>query len=445
MKHDDDFYENAASLLVAGSQWKSRHGKVFTVVAISNATLPKRYAKLCPISVVYMDQEGQVFSIRADVFMQNYDYVRVDEVFGSFVDQVFAYNAGDLSADDLAANRYSEDFLSDEDEVDVSEEPVAEEVQAEVEKPVEEPKAVEEPKIEKPRLTLAEQLVKPSAQLFKEDGTLIPCDQYLFGYEYNASDFNARSVKLIFAPWAPINCSDFEHGKLKVNDDLNSISCEVRLGNVYYTGYDYVNGEVRYVVIVQVPVLVTAGIPIEQPELLEATESNTDNDELLNLPTGETGDANAVDSVEETVEEATPEVVVDPVAETVTLEPAGQSDFVINPDATEVSDKSETPSESTDEDDAKLQEILNDTTEVQVTDYNQHQPQGFINGEPVADVEVASDTEVSDEAEVNIEDVEVKQFNDTHVDMPTNPQQNTMLADALSQAQQMTIAHRVVK
>ena len=111
MKHDDDFYENAASLLVAGSQWKSRHGKVFTVVAISNATLPKRYAKLCPISVVYMDQEGQVFSIRADVFMQNYDYVQVDEVFGSFVDQVFAYNAGDLSADDLASNRYAEDFL----------------------------------------------------------------------------------------------------------------------------------------------------------------------------------------------------------------------------------------------------------------------------------------------------------------------------------------------
>ena len=144
MKHDDDFYENAASLLVAGSQWKSRHGKVFTVIAISNATLPKRYAKLCPISVVYMDQEGQIFSIRADVFMQNYDYVQVDEVFGSFVDQVFAYNAGDLSADDLAANRYAEDFLSDDDEVDVSEEPVAEEVQAEVEKPV------EEPKIEKP-------------------------------------------------------------------------------------------------------------------------------------------------------------------------------------------------------------------------------------------------------------------------------------------------------
>lgn len=441
MKHDDDFYENAASLLVAGSQWKSRHGKVFTVVAISNATLPKRYAKLCPISVVYMDQEGQIFSIRADVFMQNYDYVQVDEVFGSFVDQVFAYNAGDLSADDLASNRYAEDFLSDEDEVDVSEEPVAEEVQAEE---VEEKSAVEEPKVEKPRLTLAEQLVKPSAQLFKEDGTTIPCDSYLFGYEYSASDLNARSVKLIFAPWAPINCSDFEHGKLKVNDDLNSISCEVQLGNVYYTGYDYVNGEVRYVVIVQVPALVTAGIPIEQPELPEATESNTDNDELLNLPTGETGDANVGDSLEGPVEEATPEVVVDPVAETVTLEPAGQSEFVINPDANEVA-PTEATSESTDEDDAKLQEILNDTTEVQVTDYNQHQPQGFINGEPVADVEVASDTEVSDEAEVNIEDVEVKQFNDTHVDMPTNPQQNTMLADALSQAQQMTIAHRVVK
>lgn len=441
MKHDDDFYENAASLLVAGSQWKSRHGKVFTVVAISNATLPKRYAKLCPISVVYMDQEGQVFSIRADVFMQNYDYVRVDEVFGSFVDQVFAYNAGDLSADDLAANRYAEDFLSDEDEVDVSEEPVAEEVQDEVEKPVEEPKAVEEPKVEKPRLTLAEQLVKPSAQLFKEDGTLIPCDQYLFGYEYNASDFNARSVKLIFAPWAPINCSDFEHGKLKVCDELNSISCEVQFGNVYYTGYDYVNGEVRYVVIVQVPVLVTAGVLIEQPELPEANESNTDNDELLNLPTGETGEVTDGDSVEETVEEATEPTES---AETVTLEPAGQPELVINPDANKVASTEATP-ESTDEDDAKLQEILNDTTEVQVTDYNQHQPQGFINGEPVADVEVASDTEVSDEAEVNIEDVEVKQFNDTHVDMPTNPQQNTVLADALSQAQQMTIAHRVVK
>lgn len=441
MKHDDDFYENAASLLVAGSQWKSRHGKVFTVIAISNATLPKRYAKLCPISVVYMDQEGQIFSIRADVFMQNYDYVQVDEVFGSFVDQVFAYNAGDLSADDLASNRYAEDFLSDEDEVDVSEEPVAEEVQDE-EPEVE--KTVEEPKVEKPRLTLAEQLVKPSAQLFKEDGTPIPCDQYLFGYEYSASDLNAHSVKLIFAPWAPINCSDFEHGKLKVNDDLNSISCEVRLGNVYYTGYDYVNGEVRYVVIVQVPVLITAGIPIEPPELPEATESNTDNDELLNLPTGETGDATVGDSIEGPVEEATPEVVVDPVAETVTLEPAGQSEFVINPDANKVA-PTEATSESTDEDDAKLQEILNDTTEVQVTDYNQHQPQGFINGEPVADVDVASDTEVSDEAEVNIEDVEVKQFNDTHVDMPTNPQQNTMLADALSQAQQMTIAHRVVK
>lgn len=441
MKHDDDFYENAASLLVAGSQWKSRHGKVFTVIAISNATLPKRYAKLCPISVVYMDQEGQIFSIRADVFMQNYDYVQVDEVFGSFVDQVFAYNAGDLSADDLASNRYAEDFLSDEDEVDVSEEPVAEEVQ---DKEPEVEKTVEEPKVEKPRLTLAEQLVKPSAQLFKEDGTPIPCDQYLFGYEYSASDLNARSVKLIFAPWAPINCSDFEHGKLKVNDDLNSISCEVRLGNVYYTGYDYVNGEVRYVVIVQVPVLITAGISIEPPELPEATESNTDNDELLNLPTGETGDANVGDSLEGPVEEVTPEVVVDPVAETVTLEPAGQSEFVINPDANKVA-PTEATSESTDEDDAKLQEILNDTTEVQVTDYNQHQPQGFINGEPVADVDVASDTEVSDEAEVNIEDVEVKQFNDTHVDMPTNPQQNTMLADALSQAQQMTIAHRVVK
>ena len=441
MKHDDDFYENAASLLVAGSQWKSRHGKVFTVVAISNATLPKRYAKLCPISVVCMDQEGQVFSIRADVFMQNYDYVRVDEVFGSFVDQVFAYNAGDLSADDLAANRYAEDFLSDDDEVDVSEEPVAEEVQAEVEKPVEEPKAVEEPKIEKPRLTLAEQLVKPSAQLFKEDGTLIPCDQYLFGYEYNASDFNARSIKLIFAPWAPINCSDFEYGKLKVCDELNSISCEVQFGNVYYTGYDYVNGEVRYVVIVQVPVLVPMDAPIEQPELPEATESNTDNDELLNLPTSETGEVTAGDSVEETGEEATePTESVE-----TTPEPAGQSEPVINPDANKVAPSTEATSESTDEDDAKLQEILNDTTEVQVTDYNQHQPQGFINGEPVADVEVAPDTEVSDEAEVNIEDVEVKQFNDTHVDMPTNPQRNTVLSDALSQAQQMTIAHRVVK
>lgn len=441
MKHDDDFYENAASLLVAGSQWKSRHGKVFTVIAISNATLPKRYAKLCPISVVCMDQEGQVFSIRADVFMQNYDYVRVDEVFGSFVDQVFAYNAGDLSADDLAANRYAEDFLSDDDEVDVSEEPVAEEAQTEVEKPVEEPKAVEEPKTEKPRLTLAEQLVKPSAQLFKEDGTLIPCDQYLFGYEFNASDFNARSIKLIFAPWAPINCSDFEHGKLKVCDELNSISCEVQFGNVYYTGYDYVNGEVRYVVIVQVPLLVPMGAPIEQPELPEATESNTDNDELLNLPTGETGEVPAGDSVEETAEEATePTESVE-----TTIEPVGQPELAINPDANKVAPSTEATSESTDEDDAKLQEILNDTTEVQVTDYNQHQPQGFINGEPVADVEVASDTEVSDEAEVNIEDVEVKQFNDTHVDMPTNPQRNTVLSDALSQAQQMTIAHRVVK
>lgn len=445
MKHDDDFYENAASLLVAGSQWKSRHGKVFTVIAISNATLPKRYAKLCPISVVCMDQEGQVFSIRADVFMQNYDYVRVDEVFGSFVDQVFAYNAGDLSADDLAANRYAEDFLSDDDEVDVSEEPVAKEDQAEVEKPAEEPKAVEEPKIEKPRLTLAEQLVKPSAQLFKEDGTLIPCDQYLFGYEYNASDFNARSIKLIFAPWAPINCSDFEYGKLKVCDELNSISCEVQFGNVYYTGYDYVNGEVRYVVIVQVPLLVPMGAPIEQPELPEVTESNTDNDELLNLPTGETGEVNAGDSVEETVEETGEEATEPTESVETTLEPAGQSEPVINPDANKVAPSTEATSESTDEDDAKLQEILNDTTEVQVTDYNQHQPQGFINGEPVADVEVASDTEVSDEAEVNIEDVEVKQFNDTHVDMPTNPQRNTVLSDALSQAQQMTIAHRVVK
>ena len=411
MKHDYDDYDALASMLTAGSQWQNKRGKLLTVLAIANDNLPERYADLCPISVVYMDEQGRVFSLRADVFLHNYEYVLVDEVFAEYIDQIYAYNAGEIDALGLASSKDARDFMDEAEDVEEAES--EDEIKSEV-KP--------EVKVEKRPLTLAEQLVKPAARFF--DSNDVERSDYaeaFAGFEFADYSEGNRTIKLIFNADANLSYSDFNNGRFIIDDDLNDVHEEYRLGTVYYCGNEYADGNLRKIVLVNYPYLVsmedvtpTVEVAVDNQKIEQIVPDNTvenqENEELI---------SQVVSEAEETAEyEPQGFVNGEPVADTVEATeetPVEVEQAVEQTETTEAVEVSETA-------EVETEQLTEQTTEA---------------------------TEVSADAEVSIEDVEVvSNFPETHVDIPqptVNPQQNTALSDALAQAQQMTIAHRVVK
>lgn len=94
--------ENKAQHLSPGSVWESLRGSRFTVLAVTNLTVatddnaPKRRRELFPLSVVFLNEENDIFSCNAESFLKAYDWVYNDEVVDSYMSQVYAANVGEL-------------------------------------------------------------------------------------------------------------------------------------------------------------------------------------------------------------------------------------------------------------------------------------------------------------------------------------------------------------
>lgn len=94
--------ENKAQHLSPGSVWESLRGSRFTVLAVTNLTVatdenaPKRRRELFPLSVVFLNEENDIFSCNAESFLKAYDFVYNDEVVDNYMSQVYAANVGEL-------------------------------------------------------------------------------------------------------------------------------------------------------------------------------------------------------------------------------------------------------------------------------------------------------------------------------------------------------------
>lgn len=94
--------ESKAQHLSPGSVWESLRGSRFTVLAVTNLTVatdenaPKRRRELFPLSVVFLNEENDIFSCNAESFLKAYDFVYNDEVVDSYMSQVYAANVGEL-------------------------------------------------------------------------------------------------------------------------------------------------------------------------------------------------------------------------------------------------------------------------------------------------------------------------------------------------------------
>lgn len=94
--------ENKAQHLSPGSVWESLRGSRFTVIAVTNLTVatddnaPKRRRELFPLSVVFLNEENDIFSCNVESFLKAYSFVYTDEVVDSYMSQVYAANVGEL-------------------------------------------------------------------------------------------------------------------------------------------------------------------------------------------------------------------------------------------------------------------------------------------------------------------------------------------------------------
>ena len=94
--------EKKAQNLSPGSVWESLRGSRFTVIAVSNIAVAtdenasKRKRELFPLSVVFLNEENDVFSCNAESFLKAYEFVYQDDVVDSYISQVYAANIGEL-------------------------------------------------------------------------------------------------------------------------------------------------------------------------------------------------------------------------------------------------------------------------------------------------------------------------------------------------------------
>lgn len=94
--------EKKAQHLSPGSVWESLRGSRFTVLAITNLTVATdenasaRRRELFPLSVVFLNEENDIFSCNAESFLKAYEWVYNDDVVDSYMSQVYAANVGEL-------------------------------------------------------------------------------------------------------------------------------------------------------------------------------------------------------------------------------------------------------------------------------------------------------------------------------------------------------------
>lgn len=94
--------QKKAELLGPGSVWESTRGSRYTVLAITNLAIASRETssprqrELFPISVVFLNEDNEIFSCEVDRFLRMYDWVYNDDVIDTYISQVYAANAGEL-------------------------------------------------------------------------------------------------------------------------------------------------------------------------------------------------------------------------------------------------------------------------------------------------------------------------------------------------------------
>nr|DAH47984.1 MAG TPA: hypothetical protein [Caudoviricetes sp.] len=94
--------QKKAELLGPGSVWESTRGSRYTVLAVTNLAIASRETssarqrQLFPISVVFLNEDNEIFSCEVDRFLRMYEWVYNDDVVDTYISQVYAANAGDL-------------------------------------------------------------------------------------------------------------------------------------------------------------------------------------------------------------------------------------------------------------------------------------------------------------------------------------------------------------
>lgn len=94
--------QKKAELLGPGSVWESTRGSRYTVLAVTNLAIASRETsslrqrELFPISVVFLNEDNEIFSCEVDRFLRMYDWVYNDDVIDTYISQVYAANAGEL-------------------------------------------------------------------------------------------------------------------------------------------------------------------------------------------------------------------------------------------------------------------------------------------------------------------------------------------------------------
>lgn len=102
MSRNDKDIEKKLGHLVPGAVWESARGNRYTVIGLSNITVEMnerasvRQHELFPLSVVFLNEENDFFSCRADAFISAYEYVYLDTVVADYVKQLMLANNGEL-------------------------------------------------------------------------------------------------------------------------------------------------------------------------------------------------------------------------------------------------------------------------------------------------------------------------------------------------------------
>lgn len=110
--------------LVEGSVWENKNGKIYTVIFVSNLSVSRKLADRFVPSVVFLNQENDIFTMDCETFLTRYHFLEVNDVVAQSVDRVYQANLG--QEEDVASELINEaeetiDMASEVEEVEEQE------------------------------------------------------------------------------------------------------------------------------------------------------------------------------------------------------------------------------------------------------------------------------------------------------------------------------------
>ena len=113
--------EKKAERLSPGSVWESVGGSRYTVLAITNLSIAvdenasARQKEIFPTSVVFLNEENEIFSCDAERFLRMYQWLYYDKLIDSCMSQVYAANLGELGPVDRKKIEIEQERASKQD------------------------------------------------------------------------------------------------------------------------------------------------------------------------------------------------------------------------------------------------------------------------------------------------------------------------------------------